>query len=145
MCSNPLIEDYTEIFYMAGEGDVPSVQCKMSLRRPKSMRKVDGLSLILIDFHVLAVRHGPRRKLCLHGSSVVMCSFVSAGTICYGCRCLTMYVFSSPIIPAFSLHVIIWNRKWQFISVSSTTQRILGDFLFILKIYIVSGLKTKIV
>jgi hypothetical protein len=42
---NPFMEDYTEIFYMIDEGDVPSVQCEMSLREPKSMRKVDGLRL----------------------------------------------------------------------------------------------------
>jgi hypothetical protein len=29
---NPLIEDYTEIFYMIDEGDITSIQCKMSLR-----------------------------------------------------------------------------------------------------------------
>jgi hypothetical protein len=37
---------------MIGEGDIPSIQCKMSLMGPKSMRKVDGLSLIFIDFYV---------------------------------------------------------------------------------------------
>jgi hypothetical protein len=45
---NPLIEDYTEIFYMIDEGDILSIQRKMSLSGPKSMRKVDGVSLILI-------------------------------------------------------------------------------------------------
>jgi hypothetical protein len=30
---NPLIEDYTEIFYMIDEEDIPSIRCKMSLRR----------------------------------------------------------------------------------------------------------------
>jgi hypothetical protein len=49
---NPLIEDYTEIFYTTDEGDAPSIQCKMGLREPKSMRKVDGLSFIFIDFYV---------------------------------------------------------------------------------------------
>jgi hypothetical protein len=42
-CS-PLIEDYTEIFHMIMEGDIPSIQCKMSFRGPKCVRKVDGLS-----------------------------------------------------------------------------------------------------
>jgi hypothetical protein len=51
----PLIEDYTEIFYNIDEGDVPSLQCKMSLRGPKSIRKVDGLNLIFIDFYVAAL------------------------------------------------------------------------------------------
>jgi hypothetical protein len=49
---NPFIEDYTQIFYMTYEGDIPSIQCKMSFRGPKSMGKVDGLSLIYIDFFV---------------------------------------------------------------------------------------------
>jgi hypothetical protein len=38
------VEAYTEIFYTIHEGGIPSTQCKMSLRRPESMRKVDGLS-----------------------------------------------------------------------------------------------------
>jgi hypothetical protein len=37
---------------MIDEGDVLFVQCKMSLWGPKSMRKVDGLSLIFFDFYV---------------------------------------------------------------------------------------------
>jgi hypothetical protein len=49
---NPLIEDCTQIFYMFDEGDNPSIRCKMSLRGPKCMRKVDGLNIILIDFYV---------------------------------------------------------------------------------------------
>jgi hypothetical protein len=40
---------------MIHEGDIPSIQCKMNLRGPKSMRKVDGLSLIFIDFYVPAL------------------------------------------------------------------------------------------
>jgi hypothetical protein len=58
MCKSrcvPLIEEYTEIFHMIDKGDIPSIQCKMSLRRPKSMRKVDYLSLILIHFYVPAL------------------------------------------------------------------------------------------
>jgi hypothetical protein len=43
------IEDYTQIFY---KGNIPSIQCKMNLRGPKTMRKMDGLSLIFIDFYV---------------------------------------------------------------------------------------------
>jgi hypothetical protein len=46
------MEYYTEIFYTIDEGDIPSIQCKMSLSEPKSMRKVDGLSLIFIDFYI---------------------------------------------------------------------------------------------
>jgi hypothetical protein len=52
---NLLIGDYTQIFYMTDEGNIQSIQCKMSLRGPKSMRKVDGLSLIFIDFYVPAL------------------------------------------------------------------------------------------
>jgi hypothetical protein len=51
---NPLIEDYTEIFYMIDEGDIPSIQYKMSLKEIESMRKVDDLSLIFIDFYAPA-------------------------------------------------------------------------------------------
>jgi hypothetical protein len=36
---------------MFDEGNIPPIQCKMSLRGSKSMRKVDGLSLIFIDFY----------------------------------------------------------------------------------------------
>jgi hypothetical protein len=52
---NPLIEYYTEIFYMIDEGDILSIQCKFSLRGPKSMSKVNGLSLNFIDFYVPAL------------------------------------------------------------------------------------------
>jgi hypothetical protein len=52
---NPLIEDNTEIFYMIDKGDIPSIHCKMSLRPPKSMRKLGGLSLIFLDFFVAAL------------------------------------------------------------------------------------------
>jgi hypothetical protein len=44
---NPHIEDYTQIFYIIDKGDIPSIQCKMSPRGPKSIRKVDGLSRYL--------------------------------------------------------------------------------------------------
>jgi hypothetical protein len=53
---NPLIGDYTQIFYMTDEGDIPYIQCKMNLKRPKSIRKEDGLSLIFIDFYVTALK-----------------------------------------------------------------------------------------
>jgi hypothetical protein len=33
---NSFIEEYTEIFYMIDEGDIPSIQCKMTLKGPKS-------------------------------------------------------------------------------------------------------------
>jgi hypothetical protein len=46
------MEDYTNIFYMTDVGDILSIQCKMSLRGPKSMSKVDDLSLIFIDLYV---------------------------------------------------------------------------------------------
>jgi hypothetical protein len=48
------MEDYTKIFYMIDEGDIPSICCKMSLRGPKSMRKLGGLS-VFIDFYVPAL------------------------------------------------------------------------------------------
>jgi hypothetical protein len=52
---NPLIEDYTEIFHMIDKEDIPSFQCKMSLRRPKSVKKVDSVSLIFIDIYIQAL------------------------------------------------------------------------------------------
>jgi hypothetical protein len=41
---NPLAEDYTQVFYMIPEGDVPSVRCEVKLRWSKSMRDADGPS-----------------------------------------------------------------------------------------------------
>jgi hypothetical protein len=52
---NPLIEDYSEIFYMIDEGNVPSIQYELSLRGSESVREVGGQSLILIDFNVPAI------------------------------------------------------------------------------------------
>jgi hypothetical protein len=43
---NSLIEYCIEIFYMIDEGDTPSIQCKMNLRRPQCTRKVDCQSFI---------------------------------------------------------------------------------------------------
>jgi hypothetical protein len=40
---------------MIYEGDIPSIQCKVSLGRPKLMRKVGGLSLIVIGFYFPAL------------------------------------------------------------------------------------------
>jgi hypothetical protein len=39
---------------MIDKWDIPSIQCKMRLRGPKYMRKVEGLNLIFIDFYVTA-------------------------------------------------------------------------------------------
>jgi hypothetical protein len=52
---NHLIEDYSKIIYMNDEGDVPSIQCKMSFRGHKYMRKGDDLSLIVVNFYVPAL------------------------------------------------------------------------------------------
>jgi hypothetical protein len=40
---------------MIDKGDIPSIQREMSLRGPKSMREVDGLSLIFIDCYIPAL------------------------------------------------------------------------------------------
>jgi hypothetical protein len=40
---------------MIDKGDIPSIQYKMSLVRPKAMKKVAGLSLIFTDFYVPAL------------------------------------------------------------------------------------------
>jgi hypothetical protein len=42
--------------------DIPLFQCQMSLSGPKSVREVDGLSLIFIDFYVPALT--PRLNRC---------------------------------------------------------------------------------
>jgi hypothetical protein len=50
---NPLIEDYTQIFYVIDIEDIPSIQCKMSSRGPNCNSQ---LVLFIIS------RYGPRRK-----------------------------------------------------------------------------------
>jgi hypothetical protein len=40
---------------MIEEGDIPSIQCKISLRRPKSMRKVNFVTLVFIFFYISAL------------------------------------------------------------------------------------------
>jgi hypothetical protein len=40
---------------MIYKGDIPSIQCKMILGGLWSVRKVDGLSLTLIDFYFTAL------------------------------------------------------------------------------------------
>jgi hypothetical protein len=52
---NPVIDDYNQIFYMIDKGNILSIHFKMSLRRPKSMRKADCLLFIFIDFYVPAL------------------------------------------------------------------------------------------
>jgi hypothetical protein len=52
---DPLIGDYTEMFYIIDEEDIPSIQWKMSLSGSKPMRKVEGLGLIFNNFYVLAL------------------------------------------------------------------------------------------
>jgi hypothetical protein len=47
----PLVKDYTKVFNMNQEEDIPPYQCEMKLRWAKSMREVYGLSFIFIDFN----------------------------------------------------------------------------------------------
>jgi hypothetical protein len=54
MCGMYLIL-LTQIIYTIDEEGVLYIQCKMSLRGPKSMRKLDGLNPVLIDFYVPAL------------------------------------------------------------------------------------------
>jgi hypothetical protein len=51
---NPLIEDYTQIFYMIDKGDNRSIQCKIASEGQVS-EKADCLSFIFIDFYVPAL------------------------------------------------------------------------------------------
>jgi hypothetical protein len=37
---------------MIDEGDIPAIPYKMSLREPKSVKKVDGLRPVFVDFYV---------------------------------------------------------------------------------------------
>jgi hypothetical protein len=56
LCSlhvNPLIEDYTEVFYIIEECDVVTLQCKMIFGGgPEFTSQVEVLSLIVIAFYV---------------------------------------------------------------------------------------------
>jgi hypothetical protein len=94
---NPLIEDYTEIFYIIDEGDIPSILRNISLRGPQSMRKVDGPSLIFIDFYVPALT--PRLSsnetslhdsLCSLGADRIGNTASNSSSITACVRCLAM-------------------------------------------------------
>jgi len=45
-------KNYAVVFYMIYPGHVPYIECKMSLDQSASMRKIDCLSLVFIEFHV---------------------------------------------------------------------------------------------
>jgi hypothetical protein len=49
---NPLVKDYTEVFYTIHKWNILSAQCEMNFMWSKSMREVDGTSFIFIDFNV---------------------------------------------------------------------------------------------
>jgi hypothetical protein len=85
---NPLIQDYTEIFYMTDKEDIPSIQCKMGLRGLKSMKKVDGLSLNFIDFYVPAFTPCPNSR----GTSLQLSENISLFAVC----CIYTGVISRP-------------------------------------------------
>jgi hypothetical protein len=51
--TNLVAEVYIQIFYSIDKRDILTIECKMIISGPKSMRKVDGLSLNFIDFYVL--------------------------------------------------------------------------------------------
>jgi hypothetical protein len=52
---NLSIKNYTEIFYLVNDGNVPSLQGKMRLCRSSSMGETDSQSLIFTDFNILAL------------------------------------------------------------------------------------------
>jgi hypothetical protein len=56
---------------MIDEGDIPSIQCKMSFRGPNSLRKEDDLSLIFIDFCSSAYTTSQRNETSLQLSEVI--------------------------------------------------------------------------
>jgi hypothetical protein len=49
------MKEYTKIFYVIDKGDIPPIQCKIKVSGPESIRKVDDLHFIFIDFYVPAV------------------------------------------------------------------------------------------
>jgi hypothetical protein len=57
---NPLIGDYTHIFYMIDESDGPFFKYKMSLRGRKSMKIVDGLNLLILSLIFMFLALTPR-------------------------------------------------------------------------------------
>jgi hypothetical protein len=65
---------------MIDRGDIPSIQCKMSLSGPGSMRKVDGLSLFFIDFYFPALipRLSATENLLQFSENITL--FVACGT-----------------------------------------------------------------
>jgi hypothetical protein len=67
---NPLIEDYTHIFYMIDKRDISSIQCNVSLRGPKSMRKLTSNTHWLL----MLPRNGPHRK---HYSQHFFCCWIT--------------------------------------------------------------------
>jgi hypothetical protein len=113
---NPLIEDYSGIFYMITEGGIPSIQCKMSLKGPKSVSKVDGLSLILIDFYVPALT--PRlisTETSLHLSENISLSVLQSqkSKLCYDRLSVGQSVFMS------STHLGLTTRFYYCQTVAS--------------------------
>jgi hypothetical protein len=95
---NHLTEDYIQIFYMTDKGDIPSIQRKMSLMGPKSMRKVESLSLIFTDFYApVLTSHLNSTKISLQLSAnitlfAVCCIYTGVNsnetytnTRCFGC------------------------------------------------------------
>jgi hypothetical protein len=115
---NLLIEDYTEIFYMIDEGDYPSIQFKMSLRRPMSMRKVDDPSLIVIDFYV------PALTPCLSSTEILL-QLSEKVTLFAVCRIYTGVVSKETSIDTRCLGRIIyiyiyiyfttWGTRWNLV------------------------------
>jgi hypothetical protein len=55
---NPLIEDYTEIFYTIYKWNISSIQCEMRHRWMTTAREVDPVSLIFINFDIPALTPG---------------------------------------------------------------------------------------
>jgi hypothetical protein len=95
---NPLSEHYTELFYMIHERDVPSFQCKMSLRW--SMTENSSW------FSLYSHGTGRIENTASNNSSFVAWVFVTEEK-CLPCRCLAMDIGSGSAVQAFIRHVTI--------------------------------------
>jgi hypothetical protein len=50
-----ITEDYTEIFHLSNEEDVPPIQCQATLDHLTSTREADGFNIIFSYFYVPAL------------------------------------------------------------------------------------------
>jgi hypothetical protein len=92
------------MFYTIHDGDILPIHCKMNLSRPKTMSKVDGLSLILINFYVPALTphlNSSENLLQLSKNTILF-------AVCriYMCRCHQQRDLGRPqVVGAYHLYI----------------------------------------